>query len=61
MEKEYFFKKRFHPFKRHLNQNWLAENMLVVAGRFVTITTFKLVCSLLTFHKLERVCRFTSF
>ena len=28
-------RKRFHPFKRHLYQNWKAENMPVVAVRLV--------------------------
>ena len=28
-------KKRFHPFERHLYQNWRAEFMLRTAGRLV--------------------------
>ena len=36
--KSIFFskKKRFHPFKRHLSQNWIAEKMPVVVGRLVS-------------------------
>ena len=30
-----YLEKRFHPYKRHLQQNWWAENMLVLAGRLV--------------------------
>ena len=38
MAQEYFFgKKHFHPFKRHLYQNWKAENMSMVASRLVLI------------------------
>ena len=36
MMKSSFKKKRFHPFERQLFQNWKAENMLVVAGHFVS-------------------------
>ena len=32
-EKGYFEKKRFHLFKRHLEQNWRVESLPVVAGR----------------------------
>ena len=30
-------KTRVNPFKRHLQQNWMAENMQVVAGRLVAL------------------------
>ena len=36
MKKAYCCKKRFHPFKRHLEQKWRAVIMLMVADRFVT-------------------------
>ena len=38
MEKQYFYKKnRFHLFKKHLQQNWRAENMPVVSRCLVSI------------------------
>ena len=38
LKKEYFEKKRFRPFRRHLYQNGKVENMLVVARRLVVIS-----------------------
>ena len=35
MKKEYFEKKRFHPFKMHLYQHGKPENMPVAAGRLI--------------------------
>ena len=37
-EKSFLKKKRFHPFKRHLQQNWRAE----VAGRLVLFFRVKM-------------------
>ena len=36
MKKVFFERKRFHPFKRHLQQTLGAENVPVVAARLVS-------------------------
>ena len=46
MKKQVFEKQRFHFLKRHFYQNEKAENMLVVASRFVS--TFKLIVAQLS-------------
>ena len=45
-QKNYFFleKKRFLPFKRHLQQNWREENMPVVVGRLASISACTARC-----------------
>ena len=42
-EERVFFekKKRFHPFRRHLQQNWTVENMSMLPGHFVFISIEK--------------------
>ena len=35
LQKQYFKEKRFHSFKRHLEQNWWAENMPELPDRLV--------------------------
>ena len=39
-----FGKKCFHPFKRHLQQNYRAENMPVVAGRLAIASSIAKKC-----------------
>ena len=45
MKKQSILKKSFHPFKRHLQQNWKAEDMPVVAGHLVKFNISKLLMS----------------
>ena len=43
MKRVFLKEKRLHPFKKHLLQNWRAENMAVVAARLVGADQLKWV------------------
>ena len=56
-EERVFFerKKRFHPFKRHLQQNWWVENMPVVAGRLAHLILESQVTSKLHYSSASSI------